>query len=892
MSGDHYVMGNLRGFFSPKVIAVIGASERLDSIGSRILHNLIGSYEGKIFPVNVFRQTVQGLKAYPSIDRVPSKVDFAIIATPAHTVPQIVEECGMSGVLNAVIVSAGFGECDAIGKELSRRIFECKKNYGIRIIGPNSFGIIRPNANLYATFAEKKAVPGKIAFISQSGAFCGAALDWSLETRVGLSAVVSLGQTIDVNIGDLIEYFGTDPQTRIIMLYAESIQNARSFMSAARGFAKTKPIIIVKPSRKDENQNLGFSDNSQLKEAIYDAAFRRSGVVRVETINGLFDCAKTLDMQPSPAIPDLTIITNAAGPALMALDQINRRGGKLAEISDLTLKALRNVLPYYCGLTNPIDLLEEATPERYRKVVQTCIEDKSRSSLLVIYAPTGLTSPNSLADLIVASSKQTRKNILVCLMGEDPKCQDARRTLHLNGVPAFRTPQEAVRTFMNIYARTQNLELLYQTPEESLVDPSSPTHLRAILRSVFSEGREILNLSESFQFLDAYKIPTVKTLVARNAEESAASALKLGYPVVMKTLNSEFSPKHENHSFGFDVFSPDHLFFQFNQLFDETKAFSKTAEFQGVAIQPKLLNAPCRLFLGSRKDPQFGSIVCLGTGGALVEKDRELSVGFPPLNQVLSRQIMENTKALQYCKDVCAGNFENGPIEEILIRFSQLVVDFPEIKKIDINPIIVKDGKAFAADAQISIDLSRFLRQGAEHPENLVIAPYPKKYITKRTLKNGVKVTLRPIKPEDEKRFNALFKSLSAQSVRFRFFETIKEMSHDTLSRYCNLDYDREIAVVAQLDDSSLIGVVRLILDGERKNGEFAIMVSDSWHGLGLGSKLMDYLIDIGTDLKLETIYSDVSPENEKMLSLCGKKGFTSKSADEYSVFMSKTLMF
>ena len=346
------------------------------------------------------------------------------------------------------------------------RILECKKAHGMRIIGPHSFGIIRPNSNLYATFAEKKAVPGKIAFISQSGAFCSSALDWSLETQVGLSAVVSMGQTIDVGLGDLIEYFGNDPQTRIIMVYVESIKNARNFMSAARGYAKTKPIIIVKPNRTDEDQSFAISDTGLLKEAIHDAAFRRSGVVRVETINGLFDCAKTLSMQPSPTNPELTIITNATGPALMALDQINRRGGKLAKISDATVQALRNILPYYCSLTNPIDLLEEATPERYQKVIQTCIDDNANSSLLVIYAPTGLTSPSSLADLIVDSAKQTRKNILVCLMGEDPQCQEARRTLHRNGVPAFKNPQEAVRTFMNIYARTQNLDLLYQTPEE------------------------------------------------------------------------------------------------------------------------------------------------------------------------------------------------------------------------------------------------------------------------------------------------------------------------------------------------------------------------------------------------------------------------------------------
>jgi acetyltransferase len=880
-------MRNLKGFFSPQAIAVIGASTRVDSIGNRILRNLIGAYNGKIFAVNAFRQTIQGLKAYPTIDRVPSKVDLAIIATPAHTVPQIVEECGQAGVLNTVIVSAGFSECGTTGRDLLTRILESKKKHGMQIIGPNSFGIIRPNLNLYATFAEKKAMPGKIAFISQSGAFCGSALDWSLETQVGLSAVVSMGQTIDVDLGDMIEYFGNDHQTRIIMLYAESIKNPRTFISAARGYAKTKPIIIVKPNRADENQNSTVSDTGLLKEAIHDAAFRRSGVVRVETINGLFDCAKTLSMQQNPAVPHLTLITNAGGPALMALDQMNRRGCKLEKISDETIQSLKSILPYYCSLTNPIDLLEEATPERYRKVIQTCINDSSRSSLLVIYALTGLTSPNSLANLIVDSSKLTGKNILVCLMGEDPHCQEARRTLHKNGVPTFKNPQGAVRTFMNIYTRTQNLELLYQTPEEISLDQSSPTHLKGVLLHAFSEGREFLNLSEILQFLEAYKIPILKTFIAKTAKESISYASQLGYPVVIKTLNPHYSHKNENQISAFDVFSFHQLLFHFNQMLDETKSSDETNDFKGVAIQPKLFNAPCRLFLGSRKDPQFGSVICLGTGGVLVEKDRELSVGFPPLNQILARQIMENTKALQYCKDASSDKFETGPIEEIIIKFSQLVVDFPEIRKIDINPIVVKNGKAYVVDAEIVLDLMHFLRQGAEHPENLVIAPYPKKYIAQRTLKNGVNVTLRPIKPEDENRFNVLFKSLSPQSVRFRFFETIKEMSHDTLSRYCNLDYDREIAIVAQLDDSRLIGVVRLILDAEAKRGEFAITVADSWHGLGLGSKLMDYIIDIGRDLKLEIIYSEISPENIKMLNLCGKKGFTAKSQDEYSTFMS-----
>ena len=887
------VMENLKCFFNPQAIAVIGASKRENSLGARILHNLIGSYQGLVFPVNPFRQTVQGITAYPTVDRVPSKVDLAIIATPAHTVPQIVEECGKAGVSSVIIVSAGFNECDKTGQGLTRHILEHKRAYGMRIIGPNSFGVIRPKSNLYATFGEKKAIPGKIAFISQSAALCGSVLDWSWETQVGLSAVVSTGSMIDVDLGDLIDYFGNDPQTRTIMLYVESIRNVRRFMSAARGFARTKPIVIVKAGRSNESQNLALSQISQLSEdAVYDAAFRRIGIVRVETISELFDCAKTLSMQPNPNSPYLTIITNASGPGLMAVDQLNARGGKLSQISNASAQNLRSVLPYYCNVTNPVDILEEATPERFRKVIQVCLNDPSNSSLLIIYTPQGLTDPHSIANIAIDSVRQTRKNLLICLMGEDSSCQEARRMLHRNGIPAFRTPEEAIGTFMHMYTYTQNLELLYQTPEEPPSDLGTPIHLKGTLRRAFCEGRQVLNLAESLRFLEAYKIPTVKTLVAKTAEEALTLASELGYPVLMKALYVQSSPKHEIEALAVDVYSSSEVPIRFNQLVDRINNSSNTAEFQGIAIQPKIRNNPYELFLGSRKDPQFGSIILFGTGGPLTKILKDISVGFPPLNLVLARQIIKNTKVLQHDKAATgADGFEAGLVEEMMVKFSQLVIDFPEIREVDINPIVVNSSGAYAVDAQIIIDRNRIMREVADHHEHLVIAPYPRKYVAKRTLKNGVQVTFRPIKPEDEHRFNKLFKSLSEESVRFRFFETIKEMSHDTLSRYCNLDYDREIAIVAELqNDSRIIGVVRLILDSDGKNGEFAIMVSDSWHGLGLGSKLMDYIIDIAKDLKIQTIYSYITRENIKMVNLCSKKGFETKSVDEYTVNMSMTL--
>ena len=880
---------NLDYFFNPRAIAVIGASERENSLSARILHNLIGSYQGLIFPVNAFKPTVQGITAYPSIARVPSKIDLAIIATPAHTIPQIIEECGKAGVQDIIIVSAGLNENDESGQILIRQILEHKRLYGMRIIGPNSLGVIRPKKNLYATFGDKKAVPGKIAFISQSAAFCGTVLDWSSETKVGLSAVVSIGSMIDVDLGELIEYFGTDPQTRAIMIYVEDIKAIRGFISAARGFARTKPIVIVKAGRF-RNRNSTFCESTQLSEdTIYDAVFRRIGVVRVDTFNELLDCAKALSMQPNPCNPCLTIITNASGPGLLAADQLHLKGGKLSQVNNASNQKLRNLLPYYCNISNPIDILEEAETERFRKVMQVCLNDQTNDSVLVIHSSQGVTDPKNIAEAAIDLSSQTRKTLLVTLMGEDSNCQEARRTLHLNRIPAFRTSEEAVSAFMNMYTYTRNMELLYQTPEEVPLLLGDSANLKGVLRRAFYEGRQILNLSESFRFLDAYKIPTIETRIARTTEEALTFASELGFPVVMKALNVQSTFKHEKGTIVCDVGSSSEVPIAFNQIVDKINS-SKSAEFQGIIIQPKTHNG-IKLFLGLRKNDKFGSIIILGTHGDSSEIINNMAVGFPPLNQVLARQIIESAKIFQpNDKESSASTFELAKTEEIMVRFCQLIIDFPEIKQIDINPLIVNASSVCAIDACVTLDANRIMREPADHHEHLVISPYPRKYIAKRTLKNGAQVIFRPIKPEDEPRFNELFKSLSEDSVRFRFFQIIKEMSHDTLSRYCNLDYDREIAIVAELQDNQLmIGVVRLILDSERKNGEFAIMVSDSWHRLGCGSKLMDFIIDIAKDLKVETIYSCVSRANIKMTSLCCKKGFEPKSIDEDTVNMFMT---
>lgn len=877
---------NLDKIFNPRRIAVIGASDRESSLGAKLLRNLIGvGYRGVVYPVNPFRPTVQGITAYPSITKIPWQVDLAIIVTPAHTVPQIIEECGKAGVGGIIIISAGFKEAGKEGEAIEAQILKIKNQYGMRIIGPNSFGVMRPNTKLNATFSNKAAIPGKIAFISQSAALCASGLDWASEAYLGFSAVVSTGSMLDVDFGDLIDYFGTDPQTRSIVLYVESIKNARKFMSAARGFARAKPIVVVKAGRFRESVEPTFCHTGALcgEDAVYDAAFKRVGVVRVEALSDLFKCAETLAMQPNPKGPNLTIITNAGGPAIMAIDFLIAKGGRLSQLSSETVQTLKSILPSYCSSTNPVDILEEATPERLRKVVETCFKDPNSDGFLVLYTPQGATDPVSMAKTVVEISKQTRKPLLTALMGED-ECWKARRILQKNGIPAFTMPEQAVSTFMYMYSYTQNLELLYQTPEEISVELSIPPALREILRKASSEGRQVLTQPESFQFLEAYKIPTIQTIVAKTSDEAETSASKLGYPVVMKALSPQITHKSQVEGVILNVWSPAEVRSFFDELAERVKNYKPEAEFQGVILQPMIQKHGYELLIGSKKDPQFGSVILFGAGGIATELWKDTNIGFPPLNQVLARRLMEKTAIYKHIES--SAHFSNvKPLEEVLVKFSQLVIDYPEIKEIDINPIIFDGDAAVAVDARIAIDTEKTLQAFQPH-EHLVVAPYPAKYISQWQLKDGTSVLLRPIKPEDETLLDELFKSLSEETMRLRFFQVIKDVTHETLTRYCNLDYDREVAIVAerQKDKKRIIGAGRVILEPGGKSGEFAVLVGDEWQGLGLGSKLIDYIVQIGKDAGLETIYGFVISDNSQMINLCTKKGFKMEPFDEEAV--------
>jgi acetyltransferase len=876
---------NLDKLFNPRRIAVIGASDKEGSVGAKLLRNLIGvGYKGAVYPVNPFRPVVQGITAYPTIERIPRQIDLAVIATPAHTVPQIVEECGRVGVPGLVIISAGFKEAGEEGENFAKQILELKNQHNMRIIGPNSLGVIRPSIKLNSTFANKAANPGKIAFISQSAALCTSVLDWASEAHVGFSAVVSVGSMLDVDFGDLIDYFGTDPKTKSIVLYVESIKNARKFMSAARGFARAKPIVVVKAGRFPESAEAAISHTGALcgEDAVYDAAFRRAGIVRVEAISDLFNCAETLAMQPNPKGSNLTIITNAGGPGIMATDSLIAEGGKLSLLSNETVQALNEVLPSYCSKLNPIDILEEATTDRFRKVMEICFEDPKTDGFLIIYTPQGASDPVETAKTIVELSKKTTKPILTSLMGED-SCWKARSILRKNGIPAFATPEQAVSTFMYMWSYAQNLELLYETPEELPIELSIPLFLREVLRKAFDEGREVLTAPESNQFLQAYKIPTIQSIVAKTPKKASDIASKIGYPVVMKALSPQITHKSRVEGVILNVRSKEEVEEFFEELAQKIKKHKPTAEFQGVILQPMIKNKGYELLIGSKKDPHFGSVIVFGMGGMAAELLRDVGTGFPPLNQVLARRLMEKTDIYKRFSDSDNHRVNLKLLEEILVKFSQLVIDFPEIKEIDMNPLIVNENDAVAVDTRIVIDTNKISAKIQPH-EHLVITPYPKKYTTRWKLKNGNPVVLRPVKPEDEALIHTLFQSFSEETMRFRFFQIIREMSHDTLTRYCNIDYNREIAIVAEIEEDKMIkiiGIARLVLQPGWKRGEFAVVVGDEWQGLGLGSKLVDYIVEIGRDMGLESVCGDVLSRNLKMFRLCTKKGFRMEAVDE-----------
>lgn len=881
----------LSSIFLPETVAVIGATDKPGSVGRTLLWNLVSNpFGGTIFPVNPKHHSVMGIKAYPNIAAVPEPVDLAVIATPAPTIPQIIQECVEAGVKSAVIVSAGFKEIGAAGIELERQILEKARAGRLRIIGPNCLGIMNPHTGLNATFASTIARPGKVGFISQSGALCTSILDWSLRENVGFSAFISIGSMLDVGWGDLIYYLGDDPHTQSIVIYMESIGDARSFLSAAREVALTKPIIVIKAGRTEAAAKASASHTGAMtgSDEVLDAAFRRCGVLRVTRISELFNMAEVLAKQPRPKGPRLTIVTNAGGPGVLATDFLISTGGELAELSEETIAELDRFLPRFWSHGNPIDILGDAEPERYKKTLEVAIKDPQSDGLLVILTPQAMTDPTQTAEHLKSfmenqnAASLPSKPILASWMG-GAEVLAGEAILNRANIPTYPYPDSATRVFSYMWQYSYNLRGIYETPilpEEwdGLPDRSLAEQLIDAARQ---EGRTILTESESKQILAAYGIPVVSVCVAKSEAEAIDCANAIGYPVVLKLFSRTITHKTDVGGVQLNLMDADAVRWAYTAI--ETSVTEKVGveHFLGVTVQPMInLDSSYELIVGSSLDAQFGPVLLFGSGGQLVEVFQDRAIALPPLNTTLARRMMEQTQICKALKGVRGRSpVDLTALEQLLVRFSQLVVEQRWIAEIDINPLLVSATQSIALDARIVLHPPETT---AEQLPKLAISPYPTRYVTAWTLKDGTAVTIRPIRPEDEPLAVQFHKSLSEQSVYFRYFHLVKlsqRIAHERLARLCFIDYDREMALVADYKNPAtgeheIMAVGRLSKSHSAKEAEFALLVSDPFQRLGLGTELLRRLIEIGRDEGIERITADILPENVAMQRVCEKLGF------------------
>jgi len=873
-------MSRIQVMFDPKTIALIGATQKDGAIGQTILKNLLRSKDRKIFPVNPHTSKLFDLDCYPGIADVPEPVELAVVATPARSVPGILEECGKAGVAGAVIISSGFKEIGEEGIRLEDEIDRIRKKYSMRIMGPNCLGFVRPALDLNATFLRGIPPPGNIAFISQSGALGSAILDWAVSAGIGFSMFASLGSMIDIDFGEMIDFLGDDPATRSILVYMESVGNARKFMSAARAFARRKPIIILKPGRFAESARAAHSHTGAMAgdDAIYEAAFRRAGVVRVREIEELFDAAKVLDSKKLPAGPQLAIITSAGGPGVMATDALISLGGKLADLSDASMEQLNAFLPPYWSKANPVDVLGDANVERFTKAISICLADPKVDGVFVIYVPLDSAPSTILAQAVADIAKNALKPVITTWMGSK-EVEEGRLVFVNNSIPTYNTPEEAIRTYVNMCKYRSHLDQLYETPEELPVHQAPPkNHLKELIRMALKEGRTLLNEEESKDFLATYGIPVTMVQVAKDPETAVSLAEKAGYPVVIKVVSPDISHKSDVGGVIMGIDSSAALKNAYETLLQSVKKNAPAAAITGVAIEKMFANIDYELILGARKDRDFGSVILFGMGGTLAEFIKDFSIGLPPLNESLAKILMQDTrvyKMLHGFRGKPAADFEG--LEEILVNFSNLIVDFPEIAEIDINPLAISNGEASALDARIIIDKNYEDTSRSTYP-HLIIAPYPTKYITPWQLSDGTDVLLRPIRPEDEPAEHEMLASLSEHTLRTRFFSLFKNISHEWLILFCNIDYDRHMAIVCEMEENgkkSMIGVARLIMNWDLTSGEIAVLVQDRFQGKHLGSKFVEMLIGIGREKGLEDIRADVLTENESMLNVFKRSGFT-----------------
>jgi acetyltransferase len=851
------------------------------------MDNIIqGGFTGTVIPINPNHETVRGLKSYASITEVDPAPEMAIIATPIATAPEIVRQCVRAGTQGVIIIAAGGKELGEEGALIEEQIEGAAEGSGMRIIGPNCMGAIHPATHVNATFAGGMPATGKLAVISQSGAICAAILDRAAEGHMGFSHFVSIGSMLDVDFGDLIDYLGNDGTVRAILLYMENLTNPRKFMSAARSVSRIKPIIVLKSGKSDAGAKAASTHIGAMagKDAVYDAAFKRAGIVRVPSLARLFDCAELMAKQPRPSGTRLAIVTNGGGPGVMAADTLAEYGLEPAQVPEAIMEQLNQLLPPYWSRGNPIDILGNATVERYTKALEICLSSREFDGLLVIMVPQDLTPPEEVAAALAKLAKRKRIPIFASWMG-GKRMVEAIKILHQADIPTYETPERAVRAFMYMYEYTRNLELLSQVPPKLSTDLYfNRDQVFRTIYECFNQDIELLNELQSKEILEAYGIPVNPTVLAANVDEAVTKAAQIDGPLVMKLVSPDISHKSDADGVQLDLRNEEDIRRAFETIIAGAKAYNPEARIDGVTLQPFIAKYDFELLLGSKTDDNFGPVLCFGAGGVFAELLDDKALGLPPLNRLLARRMMEETRILPLLQGYRNSTpIELEKIEELLMRLSQLVIDFPEIVEMDINPVLVKDGEPIAVDARIKL-----ARVESNSNMHLVISPYPQ-HLERHDLTDlQMPLFIRPIKPEDAPLFVELFNTLTPTSIYYRFFSVVKTLSAEILARFTQIDYDREISFVG-LDDEEgrerMLGVANILGEPDGKRGEFSVLIGDPWQGKGIGAKLLLQCLRIAQERGMETVWGTVLAENRYMVDLGKKLGFSVKQGEDPSEY-------
>ncbi len=876
-------MRDIRGILDPKTIALVGATDKPDSFGRLILENLLASADKRVFPVNPFKAGILDVPAFPNISSLPEPVDLAVVVTPAPTVPSVLEECGKAGVKGVIIISSGFKEAGVNGGQLVDEIDNVRTRYSLRVVGPDCLGLVRPGIGFNATPLAVSPAPGDIAFVSQSGAFGRALVEWGIDMHLGFSMFASLGNMLDVDFGDMIDFLSHDPGTRSVMIYTEEgIGDVRKFIAAARECSRNKPIVLLKPAQTGEEDQLARSHSGYLatNDRIFDAVCKRAGVVRVRTAADLFNAARVLYSLNLPKGPKLLIMTNAAGPGAMAVNALIELGGKVARLSREGAENVKSLFPPFWEQGTFINLQRDAGVSRYRDVLKVCLADDGVDGILVVLTPQGVVEPTELATAIVDLTRRTSKPVIAVWMSGT----EGRETLLRGNIPVYNTPEDAVRTYVYMHEYTRNLAILDESPSDVPADstPQKKT-LKALIRRSLDQGQAVLSDEESKKFLTHYGIRANRSRGAADLEEAVKVADSEGYPLALKVVSPEIGHKSDAGGVVLGISSEEELRQEYEKMMGRVKAYCPECTVAGVTVEKMVEKIDYEVILGAKKDKDFGSVILFGMGGVGVQIFQDFSIALPPLNRTLVRNLMEGTRVYRLLQGYRGRPPANlGKLEEVILSFSQLIADFPEIGEIDINPLALSGNRAVALDARIILDTD--YASASPPPPHLIVIPYPARHVFHWVLRDGTEVLIRPMGPEDEDATGEMRTSLSEKPLGESFFHVIDRSAREAPAKLSNVDYESEVAIVAEIREGynrRIVGMGRLTIDPDFTRAEFDIFVLDAFQDKGLGSRLVDAVVDLGREKGIREIYGVILSDNTKMLKMCAKRGCTFETLEK-----------